>query len=186
MTSTTTRLTGYAAIDHADVNGCTLSKYADPTEGARDGLTVDVARDIADEDPSLIYVDVDDGLDDDSPLVYCTTIDDVRRHVAELFGSYEPSDAELSAAVESARQHWDPATGTLSLPADWDLVEAAIRDTAEVEYHELFRLTAEAMAFETHALSIGRDLLPPFALVVIDGGEPTAAYWRWLAAQVEP
>ena len=51
-------LTGHAAIRHAEAHGITLSKYADPTEDAREGLSADEARDIAAEDPSLIYVDM--------------------------------------------------------------------------------------------------------------------------------
>lgn len=53
-------LTGYDAIDYAEANGLTLAKYADPTEDAREGLTVAEAREIAREDPSLIYVPADD------------------------------------------------------------------------------------------------------------------------------
>lgn len=60
--STTTeayrRLTGYDAIEYAERAGLTLSKYADPTEAARDSLTPDEAREIAAEDPSLIYVEI--------------------------------------------------------------------------------------------------------------------------------
>lgn len=50
-----TTLTGHAAIDHASRHGLTLSKYADPTEGAREGLTVEQAREVAAEDPALIW-----------------------------------------------------------------------------------------------------------------------------------
>lgn len=56
-----TRLTAHDAIEYAAAHDLTLNKYADPTEGAREGLTVDEAREIAAEDPSLIYVDVADG-----------------------------------------------------------------------------------------------------------------------------
>ena len=49
-------LTGHAAIDHAIATGATLNKYADPTEPAREGLTVDEAREIASEDPLLIWI----------------------------------------------------------------------------------------------------------------------------------
>ncbi len=56
------KLTGYDAIEHArKVNaripcpGMRLSKYADPTEDARSGLTVEEAEEVAREDPSLIY-----------------------------------------------------------------------------------------------------------------------------------
>ena len=56
MTSTI-RLEAHAAIDHAEAHGLTLSKYADPTEGAREGLSVDEARAVAREDAGLIYLD---------------------------------------------------------------------------------------------------------------------------------
>jgi hypothetical protein len=52
-----TTLNGTAAIVAAEYTGRTLSKYADPTEGARYGLTPDEARAVAREDPSLIYLD---------------------------------------------------------------------------------------------------------------------------------
>ena len=50
------KLTGYEAINYAEANGLTLSKYNDPIEDAREGLTPDEARNIALEDPTLIYV----------------------------------------------------------------------------------------------------------------------------------
>ena len=60
MTKTTetinTRITGRAAIAHVEAHGGQLHKFADPTEGAR-VVTVAEAREIAGEDPSLIYVD---------------------------------------------------------------------------------------------------------------------------------
>ena len=49
-------LHGQEAIDWAERHGATLSKYSDPLEAARDGLTVEEAREIAREDPGLIYV----------------------------------------------------------------------------------------------------------------------------------
>ena len=51
-------ITGNDAIEFAERNGLTLSKYADPIEGAREGVSVDDAREIAREDASLIYVAV--------------------------------------------------------------------------------------------------------------------------------
>lgn len=42
-----------------------------------------------------------------------------------------------------------------------------------------------AMVEETAILSIGRDLLPACAVVVLDGGEPTEEYWDFLAAQTQ-
>jgi hypothetical protein len=49
-------LKGHEAIEYAERHGVTLNKYADPTEGAREGLTVEEARDVASEDPSLIHL----------------------------------------------------------------------------------------------------------------------------------
>lgn len=50
-----TKLTGYEAIDYAEAHGVRLSKYADATEGARDGLDCEQAREIAAVDPGLVY-----------------------------------------------------------------------------------------------------------------------------------
>lgn len=52
------RLTGLAAIDYAAARGLVLSKYTDPTDEARDGLTVAEAREIARVDPSLVYLEI--------------------------------------------------------------------------------------------------------------------------------
>jgi len=54
-----TIITGHEAIDYADFTGRPLNKYADPIEGARTWLTPDQAREIAKEDPSLIWIEVD-------------------------------------------------------------------------------------------------------------------------------
>lgn len=54
--ATTIRLTGTDAIDYAEEHGRSLSKYTDPVEEAREGLTPDEAREIAREDCSLIYI----------------------------------------------------------------------------------------------------------------------------------
>lgn len=53
-----TRLKGQAAIERAERDGLTLCKFSDPIEGAREGLSVEEAREIARQDPSLIYLDV--------------------------------------------------------------------------------------------------------------------------------
>src|SRR5690348_8034774 len=52
----TLTLEGFDAINYAETNGLTLSKYNDPTEHAREGLTPDEARAVAREDSSLIYL----------------------------------------------------------------------------------------------------------------------------------
>lgn len=51
-----TKLTGYEAIEAKEENSnIVLNKYSDPTEDARGNLTIEEARDIAKNDPSLIY-----------------------------------------------------------------------------------------------------------------------------------
>lgn len=58
MTTDPTVLTGHDALDHARQHGLLLGKYADPTEDAREGLSVEEAEEIASEDPSLIWIEV--------------------------------------------------------------------------------------------------------------------------------
>lgn len=57
---TTTNLTGRLAITVADMLGLTLNKYADPTDPDATraaGISVEVAREIAKQDPSLLWLD---------------------------------------------------------------------------------------------------------------------------------
>lgn len=56
--------------------------------------------------------------------------------------------------------------------------------TTRKDFLGKFANLAEAMAFETRVLSIGGSLLPPCAIVVRDGGEPTDEYWRFLLFQL--
>ena len=49
------KIKGHAAIEMAETTGVPLCKYADPVDGAR-AVSIDEARAIAKEDPSLIYV----------------------------------------------------------------------------------------------------------------------------------
>jgi hypothetical protein len=57
MTNSTNTIKGLRAIDYAEAHGLTLCKYADPAEGARSGLSVEEAREVAREDASLIWLD---------------------------------------------------------------------------------------------------------------------------------
>lgn len=53
------RLTGQDAIRYAEAHeSVRLCKYTDPTEEAREGLTVEEAREVAREDPELIWCSV--------------------------------------------------------------------------------------------------------------------------------
>ena len=54
---TTIRLTGHDAIRYAEIHGVALHKYTDPIEKAREELSIEEARQVAAEDPSLIWVD---------------------------------------------------------------------------------------------------------------------------------
>ena len=54
------RLIGFVAIEFAEKQGMRLNKRADSVDEAREGLTVAEAEAIADEDESLIYLDVPD------------------------------------------------------------------------------------------------------------------------------
>lgn len=112
------RLKGSEAVAYAEEHGVPLCKYADPTEGAREDLTVDAARAILAEDPSLIYVD--------------------------------------AVSNESNRERWIEAAGG----------------------------PAKAVETENTLLAIGRDFLPPCAVAVREGEEPTEEYWAWLLSQL--
>lgn len=59
-TTHTYTITGHDAIRHAAALGLVLCKHSDPVEDAREGLTEDEAREVAREDPSLIYATVSD------------------------------------------------------------------------------------------------------------------------------
>ncbi|HKB03144.1 MAG TPA: hypothetical protein VKD90_13040 [Gemmataceae bacterium] len=54
------RLTGYAAIEFAEKHNLTLKKHGDAIDEPADGLTVAEAEAIAEEDESLIYMDLSD------------------------------------------------------------------------------------------------------------------------------
>lgn len=53
------RLTGFPAIEYAEKQGLLLNKHPDSINGPRIGLNVAEAEAIAEEDPDLIWLDVD-------------------------------------------------------------------------------------------------------------------------------
>ena len=57
--------------------------------------------------------------------------------------------------------------------------------STRTEYLELFPSVSEAISYEETCLSIGLEFLPPCAVAVIDGEDPTAEYWSWLAVSLE-
>jgi hypothetical protein len=50
-------------------------------------------------------------------------------------------------------------------------------------YLARFGSRVEAVRFEEQVLGIGSEFLPPCAVAVRDGAEPSAEYWRWLIGQ---
>lgn len=77
--------TGHDAIEFAEQTGTTLNKYEDPVEEARSGLTVEEAREIASEDPSLIWVEDET---EDLTLHNLTTGEPIRKLTAEEVAHY--------------------------------------------------------------------------------------------------
>lgn len=59
------RISGRKAIALAEAHGLELSMYTSPIEEGRDGLSLAEAQDVASEDPSLIYIDVPQGMFDE-------------------------------------------------------------------------------------------------------------------------
>lgn len=54
------------------------------------------------------------------------------------------------------------------------------------QYDAICRSYGTSAADEESAiLSIGREFLPPCAIAVLDGGEPTAEYWQWMMGQTQ-
>ena len=51
-------LSGFAAIRYCEANDVLPAKFADPIEGHRWDIPLDEAREIASEDPGLIYIDL--------------------------------------------------------------------------------------------------------------------------------
>jgi Zn finger protein HypA/HybF involved in hydrogenase expression len=49
------KINGRAAFKAAEIRGTLLNKYADPIAGAREGLSLDEARQIGREDPGMIW-----------------------------------------------------------------------------------------------------------------------------------
>ena len=52
-------LTGHEAIAIAEAIGLTISMYTHPVDDARPGITPEVAREIAKEDPTLLYLEIE-------------------------------------------------------------------------------------------------------------------------------
>jgi hypothetical protein len=70
-----TTITGHDAIAHAARTGAVLRKYTDPTgDGARD-ITIEEAREIAHEDPCLVWCADDAGATEDGDARVCAALE---------------------------------------------------------------------------------------------------------------
>ena len=96
------RLTGLAAIDYAAARGLVLSKYTDPTDEARDGLTVAEAREIARVDPSLIYLELHRV---DRSLIFSPPDDDTTARFRVLFAQWRETDEARRMGESPLRSH---------------------------------------------------------------------------------
>lgn len=96
----TTTLVGLDAIEYAREAGTLLNKYSDPVEGAREGLSVSEAEEIASEDASLIWVCAEVEEDDDDPTPFIG----VYFHPNRLSESEEVTEDFVSHYVETTAQ----------------------------------------------------------------------------------
>lgn len=93
----TTIIYGHDAIEYATRYGVELCKHADPTEPARSGLSESEAREIAAEDPRLVYCEAE-------ALVAVVATDGIRPVVWGL------ADNEEGALADARDQDgWDDA-----------------------------------------------------------------------------
>jgi hypothetical protein len=115
-TSATKTLTGHDAIRYAEIQRVTLSKFADPIEEARDGLTLREAREVAAADPSLVYVKIQiKTLDDLLLAIQRKELDDVPMDDLPTFGGEEPADTLGVFSWDETRLLISDATGTLRI-----------------------------------------------------------------------
>lgn len=119
-------ITGYEAIDYAEQQGLTLSKYNDPIEDARDGLTVDEARQVAAEDPSLVWVSVETWTCRDVSL---------GADPAEVTHYAPTAEAAAEKFVRDGDYHSDPEDGTFPVVVG---VLAEGDDPDDEERHTVF------------------------------------------------
>lgn len=112
--TTTTTLTGSSAIAYAERIGGALHKYADPTEGARH-ISLDEAREIAKEDPSLVWMLVSPPGNTTPPHAFIRSLRPVglSRHdcakvaAAHVHAQWQRSGAKISDIAEDLRWHWE-------------------------------------------------------------------------------
>ncbi len=111
--TTTTTLTGSAAIAYVERIGGQIHKYADPTEGARP-VTLDEAREIAKEDPSLVWMVVEPPDNTTPPHAFIRplrpvglSIDCAKVAAAHVHAQWTRSGAKVSDIAEDLRWHWE-------------------------------------------------------------------------------
>jgi hypothetical protein len=171
-----TRLTGHDAIDYADANGLTLCKYNDPIEGWREDMTPAEAREVAAEDPALVYLDVPDTRavyaiynahsGADMWIGLATDEQDALRQLDELVDADEPS--RFGTRPNDSGLDWvevEPAT-------DLETLARALQAVGDFVDRE----TAAALGLPWRLDQVDMTSLPTYG-----GKEPadTTMVWSW-------
>ncbi len=113
------------AIKFAEANNLTLSKYNDPTEDAREGLTLDEARAVAREDARLIWVEAPNAYS----LYGYRGMNEGHWHVAlTLFASIEDAIPAAIAAYEAEYGKPTPEQERITYPRFRILVGLMVSD----------------------------------------------------------
>ena len=147
----TTRIHGLEAIDYADAHGLNLSKHADPIEDAREGLSVDEARDIAEEDSSLIYVDMPGASELDLYEINDGTLYLVSE--AEGIAVEMPSGGDFLTDAHLYRASWFPEDFPNSLHALVDV--RALLDDQQTKHTATYRIVAEELRIHLEPEEMG-------------------------------
>lgn len=180
MTTQHTTLTGHDAIAYADQHGLELSKYADPIEGSRDGLTVDEAREIASVDPSLVYLELSAEATRWTRFRAEADELDLRHSVDEYGVEWIRLDDHADLVYDGERI--EIAEGGVRCPCAEPTVAAAWLATAKARWEACGALR-DRVDFEDRYLSTEDALLSDDAIAVRDGGEPTPTYYAELVEQ---
>jgi DNA-binding transcriptional regulator YiaG len=169
----TTTLTGHQAITYAEATGRTLAKHADPTEDARQGLSPDEARDVAAEDPGLVYIEIEDAqeldiYEDNGGTIWLVAEDE---GVAVAMGS-DPRDLADRALTDCRtwRDSWSPEEFAEDLRGHQD-VEDLLSD-AQTRHLATYVVREDCMDVHLDAHQMGRSGQAYMRLSLVDAPEP--------------
>lgn len=133
------KATGWTAIEMKETNNSiVLNKYADPTEGELLDITADNAIEIAEEDPSLIWADVDDETawwawhDADSSRHYSTTEEAEAACAAWVSGDSDDGPDRGGSDDGDADEHYSVIDGNGSIDSTWHNFDDALARAEEL------------------------------------------------------